>query len=305
MIRNGLKTFAGNFMLVWKHAMYLLISFSVAIGLFVWSSIPIVDRLRESGWIEEMYNFFELFYTDPSLVASGFGRLAESLYDVLFTNVGVIWGNYALSLFLLLIVPSFLYYFGEYVLGVTSGARMSTLMNVSYTNKLISTSGRSSLYALLKILLTIPFVIMSISVCFIYGYVANIINNAWIILPAFIIIELFILAIKYVFFIGFLPEAVMSGDRLIKAFARGVSAYTSQFFKKVLYVWAVFIVQLAGILFIGIFTLGAGLIIAVPAIMVINVSVSFANFFQTRHESYYCAENVIIKPIENINIEEI
>lgn len=304
MIRNGLKTFAGNFMLVWKHALYLLVVFGITAGLFVWSSIPIVDRLIDSGWINELYDFFELFYTHPSLIAENFGTLAESLYGVLFTSIGNIWGNYALSLFLLLFVSNFIYYVGEYVLGVLSGARMSALMQASYTQKLISTIGRSSLYALLKMLVTIPFVIILVSLCFMYGWCANVINNAWIILPIFIILVLFVLACKYVFFIGFLPDAVMKPYRITKCFARGITKYSNGFFKKVLYVWGLFLMEVAGVIFIGVFTLGAGLLLAIPSVMVINVAVSFANFFQVRHESYYCAENIIIKPIENKNIEE-
>lgn len=297
MIRNGLKTFAGNFMLVWKHALYLIVAFGVTAGLFVLSSLPIVDRLRESGWVNQMYDFFELFYTNPMGIADGFSTLATNLYWVLFDNLGSAWGNYALSLFLLLIVPSYLYHVGEYVLGSLTGARMSTLYSSSYAHKMISTIGRSSLYALWKMLLTIPFIVILISLCLAYGTLANNMSGAWLLLPVFIGLVLLVLACKYVFFIGFLPESVMNTDRVTKCFARGISQYTGGYLKKVLYVWGLFLMELAGVLFVGIFTLGTGLLLAIPSVMMVNIAVSFANFFQVRKENFYCSENAIVKPL--------
>jgi len=108
-VRNGLKTFSGNFMLVWKHLLYNLIVFGITATLFVLSLNPIINRLESSGWVAEFYAFVEIIYTKPSLIADSFGVLATDLYRVLFSNFSQVWGNYALSLFLLLVLPNFLY----------------------------------------------------------------------------------------------------------------------------------------------------------------------------------------------------
>ena len=53
LVRNGLKTFAGNFILVWKHLVYLLITFALTATLFVLSLKPILVRLADSGCVHQ------------------------------------------------------------------------------------------------------------------------------------------------------------------------------------------------------------------------------------------------------------
>ena len=297
MVRNGLKTFSGNFMLVWKHLLYILVVFALTATLFALSLQPILERLKSSGWIDSLYAFFEIIYTKPSKIADSFGVLATDLYLVLFNNFKAVWGNYALSLFLLLVLPNFLYGIGQYALGVLTNARMNSLLNQSYAQKLMSTLGRSTRYSLIKMLLELPFYIIIIGVCFAYGLLVNLFNLAWLLLPIFIGVVLLVLAFKFVFFIGFLPEAVNSEGRLFHAFAEGIDNYTGSFMKKVLIAWGLYVMELAGVVFIGLFTIGSGLIITIPSIMVINVCCEFANYFSTRKENFYTGENTIVKPL--------
>ena len=297
LVRNGLKTFAGNFILVWKHLVYLLITFALTATLFVLSLKPILVRLADSGWIEELYAFFEIVYTSPKQIAEAFGVLATDLYLVLFNNFKAVWGNYLLSLFLIIVLPSFLFYIGEYVLGVLTNARMSALLNQSYTAKLISTLGRSTRYSLWKLALTLPFNIIVIGLCFAYGILINTISGAWLLLPIFIALLLLVFAFRFVFFIGFLPEAVNGENRLIGAFALGIDKYTGGYMKKVLIIWGLFLMELASVIFVGLFTIGAGLIIVIPSVMLVNTCCAFANYFYVRKQNFYTGENIIVKPI--------
>ena len=173
---------------------------------------------------------------------------------------------------------------------------MSALLSKSYAHTLISTLGRSSLYSLWKMLLSIPFIIILVVLCFAYGILANTISGGWLLLPIFICLVLLVLSAKYTFFVGFLPECVMGEGNVVKCFARGIDQYTGGYFKKVLLFWGLFLMELAGVLFIGIFTIGAGLIIVIPSIIVINTACSFTNFFATRKENFYVGENIIVKP---------
>lgn len=297
MIRNGLKTFVGNFMLVWKHALYLIIAFGITAALFVWTSLPIVDRLRDSGWLLELSDFFELFYTDPGMIADQFTLLATRLYNVLTANLGAIWGNYALSLILLFIVPSYVYYVGEYVLGECLGARMSSLHSTGFVHKLLSTFGRSSLYALWKTLMSLPFVVIIICLCSAYIWLVATVSGSWLLLPIVIAAVFLVLSCRYAFFGAYLPILVLGNKNIVVSFANAISEYTGGYYKKILYIWGLYLMELAAILFVGVFTLGAGLIIAIPSVIMVNVAVSFANYFQANKQNFYCAENVIIKPL--------
>lgn len=296
IIRNGLRAFAGNFMLVWKHLLYVTLVTLFCSLLVVWSFNPIVDLLQKSGWIGELKAFVELIYTSPSEVADAFNNLGFSLYRALFSD-NAVWGNYALSLFLIFFLPNFLYYIGEYVLGVLTGAKMSSLLNLSYSTKLISTIGRSVLYSLWKMLLSIPFLIIVIGLTIGYATLTKIVSLAWLLLPIFIGLILLIIAFRYVFFVGFLPVATMGEKNIVASFAEGIDNYTDGFMKKVLYFWGLFLLEFAGIVFIALFTIGAGLIIVFPATIFLNTCCSFTNYFTTKKENFYVGENTIIKPL--------
>jgi len=297
MVRNGIKSFAGNFMLVWKHLLYNVVIAGVCLALFLWSFEPVVDRLVGSGWVKELHGFFEVFYTEPSMIAETFEILATHLYFVLFNDIGSIWGSYAISLFLLLVLPNFLYNIGEYVLGVLTMSRMTSLLNRSYVSTLISTLGRSTLYSLWKLLLNIPFFAILLGVTVGYGLIANNMNGAWLLLPVFVALVLLVLAFRNVFFIGFLPVAVKGESSVVKSFADGMDHYTDGYIKKVLLMWGLFIMEFGAVIMTALFTLGAGLILALPSVIVINVACSFTNYYATRKENYYVGENTIVKPL--------
>ena len=297
MIRNGIRTFSGNFMLVWKHLLYLLLIGGVSLALFVWSFEPVANRLTNSGWVNEFYGFLEIFYTNPLGVADAFEVLATQLYHALFKDIGSIWGSYALSLFALLVLPNFLYNVGEYTLGVLTHSRMSSLLNRSYASTMISSLARSVRYSLIKLLFNIPFFAIVVGVCVGYGILSNVLSMAWLLLPIFIALVMLVFAFRYVFFIGFLPTAVLGEGALFKSFAEGLDTYTDGFMKKVLLMWALFLVELASVVAIALFSLGAGLIIAIPSVLVINVACSFTNYFQKNKENFYVGENQIVKPL--------
>lgn len=297
MIRNGLKAFAGNFILVWKQLLFLVIVGLVCVGLFVLSSLPIVDRVAKSGWLDEFYAFIELCYTSPKLIPDGFSDLATSLYLVLFSNFGAIWGSYALSLFLILFLPNFLFYISEYVVGDLLNARMDSLLSMSFMNRLVSTLGRSTLYSLWKMLLALPFTLIMVVVCYGYGIVANSISGGWLLLPIFVGVLLLVNACKFTFFIGFLPETTNNKDCVIKCFARGLDQYSGGYIKKTIMIWGLFIMELAGVIFVSLFTIGAGFPIAFVAVVVLNIACSFVNYYATKKENFYVSETTIVKPL--------
>lgn len=297
VIRNGAKTFAGNFMLVWKHLVYNVIVTAICCGLLLWAVEPIIQTLKDSGWIADLTKFFEVVYTNPGEIANSLNRLATRLYFIFLESFPTVWGSYALTLFVLLFLPNFLYNIGEYVLGVLTAGRMSSLLNLSYAQKLVSTLGRSVLYSLWKLLLSVPFFIIALALGLGYGVLVNNINGAWLLLPIFIGLFLFIVAIKFVFFIGFLPVATMESGRITASFAEGIDNYSGGFMKKVLYFWALFVVEFAGIVAIALFTIGTGLIIAIPSVIFFNVCCSFTNYFTTRKQNFYVGENTIVKPL--------
>ena len=296
IIKNGLRVMGGNFILSFKHALYLVCSAFISIGLFVLSARPIARILESSGWVDSLNDLFELIYLKPQKFGDELAKVATDLYIVLKSNLGSSWWNYLLCVFTFFVVPSFLFYVGEYTLASIIDKRTKSLVKDSYFLNLVRNIGRSSVYSLVKILVSLPFVVVIVLFGYGYGVLANSWFNATLLLPILIGLVVLEFAFKYTFLIGFLPEAVQGGN-IFGAFARGLDMYTSNFWTKVFYFFTLFLVEVALVVFIGVFTIGAGLIVAIPAVVLLNVSVSFANFYFTRKENYYAVEGKIIKPM--------
>lgn len=296
VIRNGFRVLGGNFILTFKHALYMVVASLVCLGLFLISAEPIAKLLSNSGWVDSFNNMLESVYTSPSEFAGMFRDVSTELYHVLVNNFTTRWWNYALCVALLVILPAFLYNIGEYTLGVLLNEKTKSMHKKSYFIALVTNIGRASVFALIKILVTLPFLVIIMLIGYGYGVLANSWINATLLLPILVALVLFVLACRYVFMIGFLPEATQGGN-VFGAFARAIDKYTSGYFVKVLYMFALFLGVLASVIFIGLFTVGAGLIVAIPATCVLSASVSFADYYFVRKENYYAGEGRIVKPL--------
>ena len=124
-IRNGLRVLGGNFILAFKHAVYLIFSAVLSILLFVLSAKPIANLLKASGWTSHLKDLFESAYVSPGEFATRFRDVATELYDILFNDLQTRWWNYALCILLIVVLPAFLFYVGEYTLGVLVNSKQS------------------------------------------------------------------------------------------------------------------------------------------------------------------------------------
>lgn len=295
-IRNGLRVLGGNFILAFKHAVYLIFSAALSIFLFVLSAKPIASLLKSSGWVKHLSDLFESAYVSPSEFAERFRDVATELYEVLFVDLQTRWWNYLLCVVMIVVLPAFLFYIGEYTLGVLINSKTKSMLKSSYFMAFITNIGRSSVYSFVKLLVSLPFLVIVVIIGYGYGVVANNWFNAAALLPILVAVVALVLAFKFTFTIGFLPEAVQGGNPFT-AFIRAIDGYLGGYFVKSFYVFAVFIVEVACVVFVGLFSVGAGLVVAIPTVCVLNVALSFADYYQVRKENYYAQEGKIIKPL--------
>lgn len=296
-IRNGTRVFAGNFILVWKHLLYMIFTTLATVALFMVSSIKIWEMLKSLGWVESFNNMLEMVYVSPADFAGKFSSVATELFFALKNNFGFMWPSYLLSVGTVLFVPAFLSNVGQYALGAVLYNRTKSLLNKSYFTTLVSTLGRSSLYALLKIAVSLPFLVLLLASGYCYGVLANNWLNATLLFPIFITVVVLILSARYSLLIGFLPEAQGGEGSIWAAFSRALDEYTKEYPKKLLHYFALFILEFGLVLFISVFSVGVGILIALPSVTLLNLGCSFAVYYAQRGENYYAGEGIIIKPI--------
>ena len=297
VIRNGVRVFAGNFILVWKHLLFILFVALASIGIFMLSGVKLWEVLESSGWVAGFNDMLESVYASPSEFATNFKEVATNLFLVIRNNFASLWPNYLLSIFVCLFVPAFLYNVGEYSLGTVLYNRTKSLLNKSYFTTIVSTLGRSSLYALLKIAVSLPFLVLLLVIGYGYGILANNWLNATLLLPILIMLVIFVLAARYSFLIGFLPEACSAQGSVGSAFAVAIEDHTKGYAKKLMHYFALFIVEFGAVLFISVFSVGVGFLIALPSVCLLNLSCSLASYYAHKSENFYAGEGIIIKPI--------
>lgn len=297
VIRNGLRVFANNFSLVWKHLLYLGVVVALSFSLFVLSAQPTLDMLRNSGWTVQFKQMLELVYTSPQDVSDAFRDVFTNLYCLLRDNFSSVWGSYLLSILTLIVLPLFLFGIGEYVLGSLVGSKMASLTGYSYASKLVSTLGRSTRYSLVKMLVSIPFVVLLVAIFYCYGILSNTWFKGALLLPILLSCMLFVLACRYTLLVGFMPVAVTTNRGLFACFGSGIYHYTEGYFKKTLHFFALYIMEFGALLFIGIFTIGVGMLVVIPAICIINSAISFVVYSNVNKANFYVNEGTIIKPV--------
>ena len=296
-IKNGTRVFAGNFILVWKHLLFLLFTFLVSLSVFMLAATSVYNLLKTSGWVASVTDMLESVYASPNEFAANFSSVATNLFFILKNNFSALWPSYLLCILVVLLLPSFLLNIGQYALGAVLYNRTKSLLNKSYFLTTVGTLSRSVVYALIKMAIGVPFVIILLCIGYGYGVLANNWLNATLLLPILIMLIILVLAIKHTFLIGFLPEAVSENGSVGAAFGRALLEYTKDFGRKLLHYFALFIVEFCLVLFISLFSVGVGLLIAFPSVCVLNAACSFCVYYAHKKENFYAGEGIIIKPI--------
>lgn len=301
--KNSFKVTANNFMLVWKQLLYTLIVGGL-VAFMVYELVkPINNLLTTKGWFFEAKQFIETIFTSPKGAFKGLKTLFDSFWNIIFANFKLVWGSSVFIFILVIFVPCFTFNISYYVQGELLNARLNSWAKYGFCQKLISSFKRSSLYALLQFLLSIPFVILCAVWIVLYLYIVNTWVGATLALPILVTLVICTFALKKTILFWFLPSAVISDKSVGKALKEGVVLASKNFGRLFLNIIVIYVVELFAVVLFGVFTLGAGLILIVPAIPIVNTSLEFVSYYSKSKLCYYINENTIIKPIETESIK--
>lgn len=293
-IKNTFLVCINNFMLVFKQLVYTLI-IGIVVGLCLYGTAsPIVRLLQSSGWIGELRDFISSIYTEPKNIAVGFNDIAESFYAIFTQNFSTLWGNYVLSCCLIVFVPVFASNLSFYCLGDVVNAKMNSWVNYGYANRFFSGLKKNVVYSLFMVIFEIVTMAIIIGLFMLYGIIANSILLITILLPVLIISVVVVLAIKNSFTMWIMPACLNEDIRVTKAIKKSFVVGAKNFGRVFLGSALMYIIEFFFVMIGGVFTLGAGLCIVLPAITVLNAIFALIYYYQSEKLRYYINEFTIV-----------
>lgn len=297
-IKNAFLVCTNNFLLVLKQLAYsLIIGVIVILSLYGLTS-PIVKILRESGWVAKVKDFLSGFYTDPKTIASSFNDLAGGFFKIIRDNFSTLWGNYIFSICVIVLVPIFAGNLSTYCLGDVVNAKMNSWVNYGYVNRFFSGLKKNVLYSLYTVLFQLPTLAVIILLIIAYGKLSSSILLATVLLPVLVIACLTVLAFKNTFTMWIIPSCLNEDGRVAKSIKKSFVIGAKNFGKTMVASFLLYMIEFFLITFGGLFTLGAGLFVIIPAISVTNTAFGVINFYNVEKLRYYINEFTIVSPNE-------
>ena len=288
-----MKLLTSNFSLVWKQLAYTIIRLAIIFGLVVLVSNPIVKLMIENGFADKFTHLFQTIYTD-------FGNFFVELRQVIFAflnliseNISSIWFSVVLFFFVILFVNSLLTSAGEFALTFCANSSYTSLTKTGYCHSIITNFGKMSKYALVKFVLDIPFTIFKLLYIAIYCAALNNFILAIVGITIMIILYTATYALQIAMHNSVAIEMISHGTNPFKAIFK-----TYKTIKGFLRVFSNAIIVVLTIVFanliIGIFTLGAGLLLTIPAAMVLVVTFELVSYYGCVGQRYYLSPTIIV-----------
>ena len=296
--KNAFKNLIAHFGVVWAMLLYTVIFSALLVGLSLPFILPIANAFAEAGVFDGIRDSFSALLGD-----GGWNGLWDGLYAVYAEVVGVFESNDTVAtlvmwFFIGILVVAFRFFFGLYEIPLATvlDGRMSCNAHYGLGGKFFSTLWVSVRYSLAKMPIMIAFDAVTYGI--IYGIVSAI--GLHFMLPFAIIA---VIALLRAFRSGMLacwaPD-VVNGNGVLKGFARSVEI----FFKRFGSVYSTYLVtwlfMIAAGLFLVIFTLGVGLVVALPFIMCLLGNVGITVYYNKTGKRYYIDGVVFTPPVDNV-----
>lgn len=294
MLKNSLKVLFMNLGLVWKSLLYKTVSLLLSLGLTSCLFVPIIINLVRGGFFESLNKIFNniVFNVKIDTLYYGIKDLSIKFWNILQINNQIALFIVGISIFLLI------YYFLNGLLknAVTGSVvtTMSSFAKTSFFGNYLNSFKRSALLAIVKVLFGLPIYLITLFLA-----VIILINMESVIsLGIFITILFvtFVFSLKNTFLAGYETAVYIHNYSLIECLKKSTKILKSKFMK--IFSDNIFIVLFEIVInFIMIvFTVGGGLFITIPTMLVYNSCYNSVVYFDTNGMRYYLDSNNIFTP---------
>lgn len=299
--RNSVKLLISNFALVWKQLLYTLIIGLLCFGLAYATLVPTINLLQAEGVTGEFSAMFETIYTAPGDLISASQNALSHLFTVLKNNPSTVWAGVLCAFLFGYVVFNILKYVSYYNVTYVMHMKMTSFVDVGYTRSLISNLTASFRYACARLVYSLPFAILKTTIVIIYLKCA--INPLSIVLGLFIASTMLIMvqSLETSFFVAHAPLMIDKNGEIsaFKAFLIGNKTTLKNYPRIISNAIVVSLSIVVLNIFLGIFTVGAGLFITIPLSVVFKCIFDTASYLGACGERYYVSENTIAVSKEN------
>lgn len=291
--KNSMKLITSNFSLVWKQLAYTLVRLAIIVGLTVLVSRPILDLLASYDYAQTLGNVWQSVYTNTASALPALRESIVSFCSIISQNLNQIWYSVLLFFFVTIIINAFLKHVGKYTLSYVAHNNFTSLNKCGYCHSLISNMGKICKYALCRLVLDLPFTALKVLYVIVYCYCLN----NWILAIVGITLLIILFTITYALQISicnnFAVEQINTGKNPFKSVFRSYKSqkdFAKVFSNAIVIVLTIIVINLV----IGVFSFAAGLLITMPASMVLVVIFELISHYTITKQRYYLSPTIIV-----------
>ena len=295
--KNAFKNLISHFGTVWSVLLYFVICSAIITGLSLPFILPIVDAFDDAGVFAQVSSAFSALFND-----NGWNGLWTGLYEAYYKIVAVFTENsrivsLTMAFLIFVVVVAFRFFFGLYdiPLATVLDGRLSCNADYGFGGKFFSTLSVSVRYTLMKMPITILFDAITFGAVYGVGVLMGI-NVA---LP-FAVIFIFVVfsSFKSAVLACWAPS-VAGGMGVVKGFLRSAEICFKRFGSVYSSYFVTMLLMFAFGMFVAIFTLCVGLIVAVPFFTTTFAYLNITVYYNKTGRRYYIDNTVYTPPVEN------
>lgn len=296
--KNAFKNLIAHFGIVWSILLYLVICSAIIVGLSLPFILPIADAFRDAGVFDGIGKSFTVLMGEGGWNAfwDGMFNVYQSVLHVFDSNDRVASLTMMFLIWVLLIAFRFFFGLYEIPLATVLDGRMSCNARYGFGGKFISTLGVSVRFSLAKM----PLMIAADAVTFGIIYGLGLLIGMNIALPFVVILVILVMRAFRSSLTSCWAPCVANGMGVLRGFARSCEICFKRFgsiYSTYIIMWLL-IISVG--LFITVFTLGVGLILAVPFSMSCLAYIGITVYYNKTGKRYYIDGNVFTPPTENV-----
>ncbi len=295
--KNAFKNLVSHFGIVWSILLYLVICAAILVGLSLPFILPILDAFEEAEVFAQVSSAFSALFND-----GGWNGFIDGLYGAYNSVAGVFINNnrivsLTMTFVIFVLVVAFRFFFGLYEIPLATvlDGRLSCNADYGLGGKFFSTLSVSVRYTLMKMPITILFDgVMGLAV---FGLRQLIGFNVALPFAVILVIILFV-SFRCAMLACWAPS-VAEGYGVVKGFARSVKIFFKRFGSVFSSYFVTMLLLFSCAVFVTLFTLGVGLIVALPFI---DAAIGYLNitlYYNKTGKRYYIDNAVFTPPTEN------
>ena len=291
--RNSVKVMINNFSLCWKQLVWIIISVLAVLGIALLCATPVINMLKQNGFFVAFKESFETIYSSPKDYPASVNETFSLFSNLIRKNAGTLWPSYLASILSLLVFGNMFICVGNYACTSVLFERMSSNSRTSYTRRLIATLGKSIVYSFVSLLFAIPFLAFIVGVFMLYVKLSTSTLLTLALLPVAAAIVYVVFALHLSLTCCFIPVMVCGTKNPFRALGSSIKIVSKRFGRVFSSSLLIVLTLVFFNLFVGFFTIFAGLVVTIPASVVLTMSFGLVNYFATQNKSFYVSDLVV------------